>query len=341
MIDNCSEPFSVDGGEPGSPAKTWGFWTKQKLQILEDYLQGFATASSRLSDRVYLDLFAGWPQNTSRETSEPLLGSVHRALATSPPFTRVCLFELQRTRAARLTAEIRRAYPTRPGITVYPGDCNETIDQALRDLQPVRFAPTFAFIDQFAAEVHWTTLEKISRFRKASLTKAELWILFATGQYPRGLNLPGGAMNARYGAQVTAMIGSDQWEQIAIGRREGLLSPAQARAEWLNLMRWQLETQLHYKATYPFTMRNTGGQEIYDMIFATDHPAGEKIMKYVYGTAAAEQPAMRQHARAIRQDKMQRRLGQEPLFELTGAMASAPPMAYALQPVHEPYRLPR
>lgn len=323
---------------PPQAGKDWGFWTKQKLQILEDYLQGFATASKTTRDRIYLDLFAGWPTNVSRETSEPLLGSVHRALGARPPFTRLCLFELP-PKAERLEAEVRRAYPGRPGIAVYPGNCNETIDQALQDLWSARFAPTFAFIDQFAAEVHWTTLEKISRFRDGR-TKAELWILFATGQYPRGLNIHGGVINARYGGAVTAMLGSDQWWDIAVARRDQKLTAAEARAEWVNLMRWRLENRLGYAVTYPFTMRNTGGHEIYDMIFATDHPAGDRIMRSVYGTAAARQPSMRRHAQAVRKDRRKQAQGEEALFPLTEAMVSAPPQSYEPPRVREPYRLP-
>ena len=72
--------------------KPWGWWTRHKLQILGDYLEAFAIASTRAPERIYLDLFAGWPTNVSRETQEEILGSVHRALGVRPPFTRVCLF---------------------------------------------------------------------------------------------------------------------------------------------------------------------------------------------------------------------------------------------------------
>ena len=106
--------------------KPWGWWTRHKLQILGDYLEAFATASKNVEQRVYLDLFAGWPKNVSRETDEPILGSVHRALGVEPPFTRVCLFELG-LKARRLEDEVRRAYPDRTGLVVYEGDCNWTL----------------------------------------------------------------------------------------------------------------------------------------------------------------------------------------------------------------------
>jgi three-Cys-motif partner protein len=139
------------GSRPTAP-KPWGWWTRHKLQILGEYLQAFATASNSLDQRIYLDLFAGWPENISRETGEKILGSVHRALSTDPPFTKVCMFELP-AKAEELDRALRRAYPDRQGIKIYPGDCNDTVAQALADLRSVNWAPTFAFIDQFDSEV--------------------------------------------------------------------------------------------------------------------------------------------------------------------------------------------
>ncbi len=48
-----------------------------------------------------------------------------------------------------------------------------------------------------------------------------------------------------------------------------------------------------------------GNQPLYDMIFATDHDAGNRIMMNLYNSAASELPVMRQSAIA------QRKLSQE------------------------------
>jgi len=266
---------------------------------------------------------------------------VHRALGVHPPFTRVCLFELS-PKAEQLQAEIEREYPGRPGIRVYTGDCNLTISGALTDLRAVNYSPTFAFIDQFDAEVHWATLERIAHFRRGK-TKAEMWILLATGMYPRGLNVHGASMNEHYGASVTAMLGSEEWVPIAEARRTGLLSGAQARQQWVNLMRWRLEKHLGYKKSYPFTMKNTDGHDLFDMIFVTDHDAGDRIMRSLYDKAAAQQPAMRQHALALRRDKrLSDKKGIDALFPISAGMLSpvGPPQIYAPEPPREPYQLP-
>lgn len=340
--DDQTSPQQHD--KPRAGTRLWGWWTVHKLQILQEYLQAFATTTKHRSvERIYLDLFAGWPKNHSRETDEEILGSVHRALRVEPPFTRVALFEVE-GKAALLEQAVRAAYPGRTGLTVYAGDCNEQVAHALTDLSSVNWAPTFAFIDQFDSEVHWSTLERISQFRQGK-TKAEMWLLFAAAQYPRGLNVHGVELNAAYGDTLTRMLGTDEWTHIAEGRRQHILEPAAARAEWVNLMRWRLERVLGYAESHAFTMKNTNGTDIYDMIFVSDHPVGEKIMRHLYGKAMTEHEEMRQQALALRRHRRQESSERHPpLFAIDHDMVRSakvvPARIYESEPPHDPYRLP-
>ncbi|HXN59496.1 MAG TPA: three-Cys-motif partner protein TcmP [Acidimicrobiales bacterium] len=75
--------------------RSWGFWTSYKLDLLQRYLEAFTTAAKRSPEIVYLDLFAGEPENIDRMTKLPIDGSPRIALGvTDPPFTRLLFFEL-------------------------------------------------------------------------------------------------------------------------------------------------------------------------------------------------------------------------------------------------------
>jgi hypothetical protein len=67
----------------------------------------------------------------------------------------------------------------------------------------------------------------------------------------------------------------------------------------VNLLRWQLERMLSYSLTARVPMRMPSGMPIYDMVFATDHPVGDKIMTHLYRRAAEREPGMIQEARAV------------------------------------------
>ncbi|MGL5825053.1 MAG: three-Cys-motif partner protein TcmP [Nocardioides sp.] len=270
-------------------AREWHYWSLNKLEILQGYLPAFNTASQSVSERIYLDLMAGQPENAEAGTGRMVDGSARIALAAQPGFTRFAFGELQH--AALLEDDLRRLHPDK-GFRVYPGDCNDTIRAMLLDLDDVRYAPTFAFLDQQGAEVHWTTMAEIAAFRRGR-TKAEQWILCSPTMIYRGLTGTNGDL---FGARVDRMYGTDEWRAIYRARYDERIDAEAWRREMVNLLRWRLETELGYQHTARIPMRMVTNVEIYDMVFATDHPAGFKIMSHLYEKAAEREPGMRQEA---------------------------------------------
>src|SRR3954454_18830045 len=80
------EPRMPRGDGRSRSPRTWGYWTEQKLSMLDAYLTKFTTASKRSPRTLYLDLFAGQDRNASRTTGEEINGSPRVALDTQPPF---------------------------------------------------------------------------------------------------------------------------------------------------------------------------------------------------------------------------------------------------------------
>jgi three-Cys-motif partner protein len=326
--------------------RSWGWWTEQKLDILADYLAAFTRASAKAGMTVYLDLFAGRPDNISRDRYErEILGSARRALDTRPPLSVLRFFELDGT-AGRLDAALKARYPARAGdFCVVPGDCNITIAAALAGLARFNWAPTFAFLDQQSTEVQWSTITHLARHKRAGMPKTELWLLCASGLLPRGLKLRSEAIDTAVAGKMTRMFGTDIWLEALHAAREGLLTGAEFRSELTNLMRWRLERDLGYKTTLDFHVTNTSGSGIFDMIFATDHWAGEKIMTDLYSAAMRRQPALRQKAQLERRQDREEKLGVHGLFDLDELVTQPPPAAHVHirhenVPPHPPYRMP-
>jgi three-Cys-motif partner protein len=294
-------------------ARYWGFWTRGKLDLLRRYLDGFTTACKSRDEIIYLDLFGGQPENRDRLTDDNLDGSARIALATeNPPFTRLRFFEVE-PYASRLLAALEADHPGRD-LLVVAGDCNQTIGGVLQELAPYNWAPTFAFIDPNGPDVHWSSLQAVARFKRAHLTKPELWILLAAGMFIR--NLPvNGRVRPEHASKLTRMYGTEQWRAIYQARVDGTLRPGDAREEYVNLMRWRLEHILGYRWTHPLEIFNERGHSIYHMIFATDHDAGNRIMTNLYNSAANEFPTMRADARLRRGRLAERKAGIQTLFE--------------------------
>lgn len=294
----------------GDAMREWQYWTRNKLEILAGYLPAFNSASARSPERLYIDLMAGEPFNRDAATGEEFDGSARLALDSDPPFTHLAFCELP-GKAETLRADLRTHHSDR-AFQVYPGDCNATIDRVLADLSDWKWAPTFVFADQHAAEIQWETLRKIAAF-KTGATKAEIWLLTSPAETIRGVS---GTNAGSFAKRVDALYGNDDWRRVQLARERNTLTPVGYRDEMVNLLRWQLERTLRYKATARIPMRIPNGMPIYDMVFATDHSVGEKIMTHLYRKAAERNDEMRQEAAVLAMSKRDERSGQAALFDL-------------------------
>jgi len=287
----------------------WGYWTEAKLDILSAYLSAFASASKKAKTVVYLDLFAGNDRNHRRDTGQDIKGSAVRALNVLPDTAHIYLFELPRV-ASALNERLTLQFPHRT-FRVIPGDCNETLEEVLKSIQvaDLRWAPTFAFIDPYtSATLQWATLRRLAEFKRDKKYKVELWFLFFGSNIPRVL----GQRESDNAKQVSRTFGCDDWIPIIEARDRGTIDAGRARIEYTNLMRWRLVHMLGYKSTHSLEIKNTSGSYLYDLIFATDNDAGDKIMKDVYGSALNRNELMRQEAAEFRRAS---RTGQSSLFE--------------------------
>lgn len=309
-------------------AREWQYWTRNKLRILAGYLPAFNRASTRSPQRVYIDLMAGQPENKDAVTGELFDGSARLALSSSPGFTRLAFCEREPS-ASRLREDLRQRYPGLPW-RVYPGDCNVTVDQVLADLSDVRWAPTFAFVDQQAREVHWETLAKLARFRRNKHNwKTELWILASPAMITKGV---AGTNGEAFAAQVDLSYGTTDWRVIQDARRAGAITAEDYRDEMVNLLRWRLEHVLGYAMTARIPMRMPTRMPIYDMVFATDHWAGNRIMSDLYREAAEREPQMLAEARDRAARNREERLGLVALFDLDTEPQQLPADALAWEP---------
>ncbi|WP_280267471.1 three-Cys-motif partner protein TcmP [Nocardia wallacei] len=286
-------------------------WTSNKLQILGDYVDAFNIASKSAKERIYLDLMAGQPENVDRHTGSAIDGSPRRTLAAPHGFTRHVFFELP-GHAETLEYALRKDFPDKD-FRVVPGDSNETIDAVLAELRPFRQAPTFVFIDQQAAEVAWSTIVKISQFKgQRPRTKPEIWLLVSPMFVARGVR---GRNSDRFRERVTRFYGTNKWLIIQSAREDNEITPDQYREEMTNLIRFRLGEHLRYRYTHRIPMRLLNGSTIYDMVFASDHYVGDKIMRNLYAKAAEREPRMMAEARRLARIQQESKGGLLTLFD--------------------------
>jgi three-Cys-motif partner protein len=287
--------------------QSWGFWTQSKLQILEDYLAAFLTASSlRAKGAVYLDAFAGEGAGRDRLTNAEFDGSARIAAAAAATndsgfcFTYLRFVELNRTHADDIRREFRSDFPGRD-IDVVPGDCNVEIPRILAEMSnDLTWYPTFAFLDPFGIELRWDTIRALADHKRERTYKVELFMLFATPAIMRIAGLDPDKAVPDAGARLTGLFGCEGWRPIVDARRRRLIGGDQAREAFANVMRWRLVHDLGYQRTHVLEFKNSRGAPLYHMLFASDHEAGDRIMANLYGAAANRNQDMAQDAFAYK-----------------------------------------
>ncbi len=78
---------------------------------------------------------------------------------------------------------------------------------------------------------------------------------------------------------------------------------------------------------------------IFDMVFATDHPAGDAIMCHLYNRAAQKEPEMMRQAKSAKQQKESEDRGEMGLFsvgELAVQDSNAGQILWAPSPTWDP-----
>ena len=166
-----------------------GSWTERKLEILKKYLDAYNTALKNQSfKRVYIDAFAGtgYRQQSNRhyniqgifeefensESDQFLKGSAKLALEASPSFHRYIFIESDKNKINELE-KLKKEHPEKAQqIEIEQSDSNEYIQNYCKNED---WANTRAvlFLDPFATEVEWPTIEAI-----ANTHCIDVWILF-------------------------------------------------------------------------------------------------------------------------------------------------------------------
>ncbi len=275
--------------------REWSPHTEEKISILADYLGEFTVAARTAVNRIYMDLFAGETVNILKTTGEQFPGSAEIARAVEPPFTSLILFEKDHQRATDLRTLARDHGDSR--VTVVEGDCNANMLAALRAV-PTQ-APVFAFVDPDGMEVQFRTIELLAEHKRNSgKPKIEMWVLLPTSGLVRML---GGnrseAERQGHPDKVARLYGAwGPWQDVWEARLAGTLSPGDARLAYLLLYMDRL-AGLEYTYLLARPIKNSRG-ELYVMVFATDHPAGQSIMQW-----------------AQEKDRVVRRTATPPLFQ--------------------------
>ena len=266
-----------------------GSWTQEKLNILRGYLDAYTTlmkekpSPERPFRLIYVDAFAGgglWSPKSGysdydyRDAREFHKGSPIIALEVKDkPFDKLVFVEKNRSRSESLE-QIRKDNPDRD-IEIINEDANKAIPTLCNSLG--NFDRAVVFLDPYATEVAWQTIEAI-----AQTEKIDCWILFPLMGVFRLLprdNEPPPAwairLNRVFGDRLYWEELYNPTPQLSFFNEDPRLERAPA-TRIAALFQKRLESVFARVAPTGRTLRNSKGAPMFKLFFAASNPAGAK-----------------------------------------------------------------
>jgi len=264
--------------DDGLVTRPAGPWVHEKLRILTEYFHAFGIACRSWGEWFYVDGLAGSGLNRIHEEGDAIVhGSPLLALRTEPPFAQCLLLEKEDANVLALRQRVD-SYGRR--AVVRQGDVNIDLLPMMESYLPRRH-PTLVFLDPEGFDVHWPTIDAISRFRHYKW-KAELMILFPEGIW-RVAGVSPDSAGGWGPARLDAFWGSDpRWHDLDERVHYGdLRTPGQRRSAAIELYVAKLY-ELGYKTVWTRDIHEfdfgTRGPVKYILVFATDNDTGASIM---------------------------------------------------------------
>lgn len=262
-----------------------GPWTQEKLRILSLYLDAYATALKNQPFRlIYLDAFAGegsWRPGSAYTSDYDDFRKLHKGSPRialeirDKPFDKLIFIEkdLQRCESLR---KLRSEFLGRD-IEILNEDANVALPVFCGNLRT--HDRVVVFLDPFATEVSWSTVEGLARTQKV-----DCWILFPLGAIAR--------MMPKKNAPAAELV--DRLDNIFGGREhwQGLYSdslqlslledrPGQERVGDSNQIahqyRKRLESVFARVAPSGRELRNSKNSPMFQLFFAASNPKGANI----------------------------------------------------------------
>lgn len=262
-----------------------GPWTEDKLRIIYNYLNTYTTVLKDQPFRlIYVDAFAGdgtWRPGSGYapedygEFTEILNGSATRALDVQDrPFDRLIFIEKSEERSANLRG-LATLHSHRE-IDVFTEDANLKLPEFCGSMG--RFDRAVVFLDPFATEVNWDTVEAIAQTRKI-----DCWILFPLSAISRMMPREGKPSPALASQLDRVFGGREHWEVVY--QKAGQLSllgdaPRHERPrgsdQIADCYRERLESAFTKVAPTRRTFRNSMNSPMFELFFGAANPTGAK-----------------------------------------------------------------
>ena len=193
----------------------FGTLTNTKLTALKDYLASYTKVLKNTPFRtMYIDAFAGaGTEEESDDVSKYRHGSPLIALETVPPFDQFVFIDKDQAKLNRLQTQVGERGHATKAIRYLAGDANDKLVDLCSSIGWSSHRAV-AFLDPFALQVQWDTIQAIARTRAI-----DMWLLFPAMAVNRMLTRTG-EIDPSWEQRLDITFGASSWKDAFYGKEE-------------------------------------------------------------------------------------------------------------------------
>lgn len=255
-----------------------GPWSEIKLDIVKEYAQAYSTILSKKQLAYsYIDAFAGAGLHISRQTGDFVLGSPLNALNIQPPFQHYYFIDLNSEKTSTLSTFVG----DRKDVTVFEGDCNVVLlEEVFPAVRYEDYRRALCLLDPYGLHLDWQVLAKAGEMRSI-----EVFLNFPVLDMNRNAlwqNIED--LDEALQKRMQRFWGDDSWRRIAYRTDGNLFGWAEKVEDCTRVVamafRERLRRAAHFKyVAEPMPMRNSVGNVMYYLFFASQQPVADRIVK--------------------------------------------------------------
>lgn len=258
------------------------YWSEVKLDIVKDYAKEYSKILNAQKNPslyyIYIDAFAGAGMHISKTTGEFVLGSPMNALMVEPPFKEYHLIDLDSEKIDVLRADAKNY----PNVSIYEGDCNSLLtEKVFPRARYEDYKRALCLLDPYGLHLRWEVISTAGKMRSI-----EIFLNFPVADINRNvLWKDPERVDPQQAERMTAFWGDDSWRNVAYDTKLNLFgTPEKTDNETIaEAFRQRLNKVAGFSyVPEPIPMRNSKGAIVYYLFFASQKPAAEEIVKYIF-----------------------------------------------------------
>lgn len=258
-----------------------GHWTEVKLQIIKKYAKAYSMILAKYKfDYIYIDGFAGAGEHISKETGLIIQGSPCVVLDIEPRFKEYHFID---TNNAKISA-LKDIVGNRQNVFIHEANCNEILPKQI--LPTVRWGDKrrgFCLLDPYGLHLSWDVIQQAGEMRTIDVL----------------INYPAMDINRnvlwkdldkilpKNVSRMDAFWGDTSWKEVAYDKNWNLLSLPLKIPNAVRIIREKFAERLIKVAKFkyiasPLPMRNSKGNIVYYLFFASNNETAVKIMNNIF-----------------------------------------------------------